>query len=559
MPVVITSRSRQRGVVAIMAGLTAVTLFAFGGLVLDLGHLYIAKSELQNASDAAALAGAKELNNKLSGVTAAVNKAIAIAAQHRYDFSKPVSITIANIRVASCPNANNLNTWSRPSLRSPTCTFVPAASITSDAQASGLSFLEVDTGTQSLNTYLMRVAGAAFNTTQTAGYSVAGQFLTNVTPIGVCAIDPDNKTRKYTYPDGSSELIELGFRRGVSYNIIQLNPLGGSNGTPFLINPVDAPPAACDPSHSSANFTAPFVCQGNSAVVSGDDFAGTKVYVNTGFSAGPIQRALNSRFAEFGGGSPCDPGSAPSDSNIKHFKANATPPGAAGHPRDWMEHDASVLPNRQTVSLNEELNPLNTTNLHEPNYWPFATPPSLNPNPYAPNPPPTPPTLPFEQYGALWSYTRAYHADGSSPPKAGLPFDATNAEWAKIYNGGNATTAGGRNLLSSYPSSLGSGFPVGTPAAQPSPYNQTSGDYFDAPPPMYRPGVPHRRVLNIVIVDCRAFVGSGGLSCQALDVKGIGKFFMQIPADLNGSPKRIETEFAGLVDPIPTGGIRLYR
>ena len=137
MPKVHTPRSRQRGAVAIMTGLTAVVLFAFGGLVLDLGHLYIAKSELQNASDAAALAGAKELNNKLSGVTAAVNRAIATAAQHRYDFKKPVNITIANIRLATCPNPGNVNTWSRPGVRSPTCTFIPAASVTSERVFSG--------------------------------------------------------------------------------------------------------------------------------------------------------------------------------------------------------------------------------------------------------------------------------------------------------------------------------------------------------------------------------------------------------------------------------------
>ncbi|HVK57027.1 MAG TPA: hypothetical protein VM532_18610, partial [Burkholderiales bacterium] len=61
------------------------------------------------------------------------------------------------------------------------------------------------------------------------------------------------------------------------------------------------------------------------------------------------------------------------------------------------------------------------------------------------------------------------------------------------------------------------------------------------------------------IVDCTAFVGSSGLSCQALPVKGIGKFFMQRKADLTGSPKRIETEFAGLIEPVPTADIKLYR
>ena len=47
------SKRKQKGAVAIVFGLSLVTLFAMGGVVLDLGHLYIAKSELQNAADAA--------------------------------------------------------------------------------------------------------------------------------------------------------------------------------------------------------------------------------------------------------------------------------------------------------------------------------------------------------------------------------------------------------------------------------------------------------------------------------------------------------------------------
>lgn len=532
---------KQRGAVAVITGLAAVILVAFLGLTVDLGHAYVGTSELQNAADAAALAGAKELNQTAAGVTAAVNKAIAIAAQHNYNFSTPVSITIDNIRVGSCPNPSTTNTFGRPASRSPSCSFVAASSITSNALAAGMTFLEVDTSTQNLSTYFMRVV--AIDTVGVAGYAVAGRFITDVTPIGVCAIDPDNRTSKYTYGDGSTELLELGFRRGVSYNIVGLNPLGGASGVPFLINPVDAPPAACDPNHSSANFTAPFICQGSSAVA-GTLTADTQVYVNTGLSAGPMQRALNSRFDDFGGGSPCDPGTAPPDSNIKEFKAaDVIPPPsppAVGHPRDWMQAGASTLPSQQTVSLN-------TLNANKPNYWPTS--------PFTPTlpSPPNPSTLPFVQYGALWSYTHAYHADGSSPPKAGTAFDATNAEWAKLYNN-NAPTFGGFNLLdtANYPGAAGTGFPSGTPAA---PYNQTSGNYFVAPT---HPGVRNRRVLNIVIVDCST-LGSGGLSCAPLTVKGIGKFFMQVRANLTGSPQRIDTEFAGLIDPTPTPDVRLYR
>lgn len=52
---------KERGVVAIMVALTMAVLIGFVGLALDLGKLYVAKTELQNSADACALAAAREL------------------------------------------------------------------------------------------------------------------------------------------------------------------------------------------------------------------------------------------------------------------------------------------------------------------------------------------------------------------------------------------------------------------------------------------------------------------------------------------------------------------
>ncbi len=114
-----------------------------------------------------------------------------------------------------------------------------------------LSFIQVDTGSKVLPTYLMRLAG--FDSVSTKGVAVAGRFVNDVTPMGVCAVDPANKTAKYSYDSGLTELVEFGFRRGVSYNLFDMNPLGGSSD-PYLINPVDAPPGTCSASHASAAF-----------------------------------------------------------------------------------------------------------------------------------------------------------------------------------------------------------------------------------------------------------------------------------------------------------------
>lgn len=59
--------ARQRGAVAIIVALALPVLIGFIGLALDLGKLYVAKTELQNSADACALAASREL----TGVTAA--------------------------------------------------------------------------------------------------------------------------------------------------------------------------------------------------------------------------------------------------------------------------------------------------------------------------------------------------------------------------------------------------------------------------------------------------------------------------------------------------------
>lgn len=55
-------KNRQGGAVAVVVGISIIVLVGFLGLVVDLGHLYVAKSELQNAADACALSAARELS-----------------------------------------------------------------------------------------------------------------------------------------------------------------------------------------------------------------------------------------------------------------------------------------------------------------------------------------------------------------------------------------------------------------------------------------------------------------------------------------------------------------
>ena len=67
----------QRGGTIIFAGLSLTLLLTVAGLVVDGGTLYVEKSHLQKAANAAALSGAQELTGTKSDVEAIVNDIVA--------------------------------------------------------------------------------------------------------------------------------------------------------------------------------------------------------------------------------------------------------------------------------------------------------------------------------------------------------------------------------------------------------------------------------------------------------------------------------------------------
>jgi Flp pilus assembly protein TadG len=460
---------RQSGAVAIMFGIVAFILFGFMAVVIDLGRTYVVRTELQNAADASALAGARQLDQTAAGVTRGVAHAIAMAAQNNVQFSRPVAITIANISVGSCPDDGCM---------------VPAATVGTNAAASGMTFMRVNIDSGGLATFFARIpfiaGGEGTDTMTTFGRAVAGRFVNNITPIAVCGMNTD---RGRVLPTG--ELSQFGFRRGVSYNIFELGPVG-SPANPYLLNPVDTYPNGCTPSNSSSNFVAPFICTGTSAVLASN---AERVYGNTGMEA-RIAASLNSRFNDYGPPSVCIPEQAPPDSNVREFRYQASP---ASRSATWM----SPTQSRQTYN--------------QP--WLATAPTAAN-------------------HGVLWSYSRAVRGVGTSPNATpGAPY--STSDWGTLYNGVTANAS----------------FP-----ASGSPY-ESAGFTLT---PTGRAGQADRRVLSLVIANCTAVVGSG--NCTQIPVLGIGRFFMQIPADFTGGPNRgLWVEFAGLVEPIPTAEIKLYR
>lgn len=60
----------KRGVAIVYLALLLIVLIGFAALVIDLGYMYVTKSQLQNAADAGALAGASKLNGLFTNYSA---------------------------------------------------------------------------------------------------------------------------------------------------------------------------------------------------------------------------------------------------------------------------------------------------------------------------------------------------------------------------------------------------------------------------------------------------------------------------------------------------------
>ena len=111
--------SRQRGGIAVIVGLSAAVLAGFLGIALDVGRLYINRTELQSAADACALAAAAQLTcDPTAGACPAAflqnarAAGIFAAGRNTRDFQvNAVAIAVDDVKfyTALAPNANYLS------------------------------------------------------------------------------------------------------------------------------------------------------------------------------------------------------------------------------------------------------------------------------------------------------------------------------------------------------------------------------------------------------------------------------------------------------------------
>lgn len=485
---------REQGAFAIMFVPLLVLIIAVCGLALDAGALYNRKVEVSGLAKAVALAAAQELNGTSAGVAAAQVKAKEAAERFTYQYGLSVTWDDAAIRFSTAPERSG--TWVLG---------------TEVSDASSYFFVKVDTSVLAsvgeVRPLFMPIVSSGLSTVMVGDSAVAGRATINITPIAICAMSEDAATSRTNTGLAENELVEFGFRRGVNYDLMQLNPKATTPAR-YLVNPVSAPGASS--SSFNTSIIGPFACTGMMWI---PRVKGGAIHVTSLDSTSPllpVYKQLNSRLDDYTGGL-CSPTSAPPDSNVKQYPYNT----AGGAP--WM----SPATGTRAATSTTERNKLETV---------------------ADIPPPGSSLggLTAGSYGPVWSFAKAVKFSAYTPgvpePSSGYATFATG-DWGKLYKAGMSS--------SSYPT-----------GAQSTPYNpvgSTNPGTVAAPSASHKDFItPLRRVLNIPLLSCET-VPTG--SNVAATVKGIGKFFMTVPATQDS----LVAEFAGMTtEDALIGPVELY-
>jgi Flp pilus assembly protein TadG len=163
---------RRRGFSLLTMALFLPMLVAAAGLAVDLGRIYVAKSELQNFADTAALSAAFELDGTLAGLsdasTAAANGPGTSGTRNRWIFNSS-SVPAPQVTFATSPNG----TFSA-----------------NPATAAGYRFVRVSVSGP-VPIYFLRVVPGIPTSQNVTAVAVAGQGLDNFIGPGAAPFSPD--------------------------------------------------------------------------------------------------------------------------------------------------------------------------------------------------------------------------------------------------------------------------------------------------------------------------------------------------------------------------------
>jgi hypothetical protein len=268
------SPASQRGAVIILFAVALVAILACAGLALDVSHQLINKTRLQNTVDAAALAGAKVLDQTADTALAAA----AVQAMFNDNADDPGNFELNNASLTPIVQFSNT-----------VAPFVPGTSPAMYVRVIQNGFV--------LPAWLIQVIGISQKTvgaTAVAGPSPTINYSCNLVPLVICgdpAQDPSVPGNTYWgYVDGDIHRLKAGTDPGcqepeIGPGNFQLAALGG-NG-------------------------ADVVRENLAGGYNGCAFDGDTIPTQPGSQVGPVVQGINTRFNEFSG--PISPGDYPPD------------------------------------------------------------------------------------------------------------------------------------------------------------------------------------------------------------------------------------------------------
>lgn len=219
-------RKAERGSVMIMTAILMTGIILAVGLCIDIARLYMVRTELQNAADAAALSAARELSSGAGGIQDAVTRATAIV--NNYGFNDAV----VNVPAVNVEFAINLN---GPYVSSATAQTAPA------------NYRFVRVTTENVSTPMLfsaRVLGGSRTQSRqaVAGMSVGINTICDFFPFAVALNDSNTADVGFT-PPAPNTVMTLNFRQGNGnsftladrdYIIIEVPEISG-NGAPETV------------------------------------------------------------------------------------------------------------------------------------------------------------------------------------------------------------------------------------------------------------------------------------------------------------------------------------
>ena len=186
-------RKGERGNVLAYTVLSALFLFLAVGLGVDLSHFYLAKTEMQNAADAAALAGASALTlPNPDRITTAVDRAVELLNTNKYNF---------NNRSFSADRDNLCTTGQACVMFSDNLDGTYVSEATAHDAPDDIRFIRVTTPQKPVSViFASPILGSSLSldAKATAGLSVPGNVRICIAPLSAVAPNPGE-----TFPSGA--------------------------------------------------------------------------------------------------------------------------------------------------------------------------------------------------------------------------------------------------------------------------------------------------------------------------------------------------------------------